>query len=353
MKSLIFDIQRFCVYDGPGIRTTVFFKGCNMRCAWCHNPESFSAAPELLFRAEKCTACGACAVCPQGAHSFADGAHTFHRERCIACGACAGRCPNGALELSGREMTADEVMKVIDRDAKYYKSSGGGVTFSGGEASMHFELLVQLLTACRAHGYHTALETNGLIPPERLNALLPLVELFLFDCKHTDPAQHLRWTGAPLQPVLDTLAALDRANANVVLRCPVIPGVNDTDAHFAAIRALKRQHPCIQSAEIMAYHDIGKSKWDAARRTRSRRSKPFRRSKSACGRPASPTAPPPHAKSGPQRSSCGPLQWLCGRSSVSGPVCTDSKARGSRALATAGHRASGPQCPRRARRWYG
>ena len=263
MKSLIFDIQRFCVYDGPGIRTTVFFKGCNMRCAWCHNPENFSAAPELLFRAEKCTACGACAVCPQGAHSFADGAHTFHRERCTACGACAGRCPNGALELSGREMTADEVMKVIDRDAKYYKSSGGGVTFSGGEASMHFELLVQLLTACRAHGYHTALETNGLIPPERLNALLPLVDLFLFDCKHTDPAQHLRWTDAPLQPVLDTLAALDRANANVVLRCPVIPGVNDTDAHFAAIRALKRQHPCIQSAEIMAYHDIGKSKWDA------------------------------------------------------------------------------------------
>ena len=256
-------IQRFSLHDGPGIRSTVFFKGCNMRCAWCHNPESFSAAPELLFRAEKCTACGACAVCPQGAHSFADGAHTFHRERCTACGACATRCPNGALELSGREMTADEVMKVIDRDAKYYKSSGGGVTFSGGEASMHFELLAQLLTACRARGYHTALETNGLIPPERLNALLPLVDLFLFDCKHTDPAQHLRWTGAPLQPVLDTLAALDRANANVVLRCPVIPGVNDTDAHFAAIRALKRQHPCIQSAEIMAYHDIGKSKWDA------------------------------------------------------------------------------------------
>ena len=106
MKSLIFDIQRFCVYDGPGIRTTVFFKGCNMHCAWCHNPESFSAAAELLFRAEKCTACGACAVCPEGAHTFENGVHTFHRERCVACGKCASLCPNGALELSGREMTA-------------------------------------------------------------------------------------------------------------------------------------------------------------------------------------------------------------------------------------------------------
>ena len=263
MKSLIFDIQRFCVYDGPGIRTTVFFKGCNMHCAWCHNPESFSAAAELLFRAEKCTACGACAVCPEGAHTFENGVHTFHRERCVACGKCASLCPNGALELSGRKMTAENVMLVIDKDAKYYKSSGGGVTFSGGEASLHFELLTELLESCRERGYHTALETNGLIPPERLQRLLPLVGLFLFDCKHTDPEQHKRWTGAPLEPVLETLAALDRAGANVVLRCPIIPGVNDTDAHFAAIRALKKQYSCIQKAEIMAYHDIGKSKWDA------------------------------------------------------------------------------------------
>lgn len=263
MNSLIFDIQRFCVYDGPGIRTTVFFKGCNMRCAWCHNPESFSTAAELLYRAEKCAACGACAACPQGAHTFADGTHIFHRERCTACGACAAACPNEALELSGQEMDAGAVMKRIDKDAKYYKSSGGGVTFSGGEASLHFDLLMKLLAACRERGYHTALETNGLIPSGRLERLARLTDLFLFDCKHTDPAEHLRWTGAPLQPVLETLAELDRLGANVVLRCPVIPGVNDTDAHFATIRALKKQYACIQKAEIMAYHDIGKSKWDA------------------------------------------------------------------------------------------
>lgn len=263
MKSLIFDIQRFCVYDGPGIRTTVFFKGCNMHCAWCHNPESFSAAPELLFRTDKCTACGACAVCPNGAHTFENGMHRFDRTRCTGCGLCTAQCLNEALDISGKPMTADEVMTVIDRDAKFYKMSGGGVTFSGGEASLHFELLLELLTRCKEKGYHTALETNGLIPPARLKELISLVDLFLLDYKHTDPKAHLHWTGVPLQPVLDTLAALNAAGAAVILRCPVIPGINDTDAHFAAIRALKAQYSCVQSAEIMAYHDTGKSKWAA------------------------------------------------------------------------------------------
>lgn len=263
MKSLIFDIQRFCVYDGPGIRTTVFFKGCNMHCAWCHNPESFSVQPELLFRAEKCTACGACGVCPAGAHAFENGVHYFDRALCTACGACAAACPNAALELSGKEMTADDVMRVIDRDAKYYKSSGGGVTFSGGEASVHFELLTEIMRRCREKGYHTALETNGLIPPARLPQLAALTDLFLFDCKHTDPEEHLRWTGAPLAPVLDTLSALNTLHAKVILRCPVIPGVNDTDAHFAAIRVLREKYACIENAEVMSYHDIGKSKWEA------------------------------------------------------------------------------------------
>lgn len=263
MKSLIFDIQRFCVYDGPGIRTTVFFKGCNMHCAWCHNPESFSTAAELLFRGDKCTACGACGICPQGAHTFCDGVHSFCKEKCIACGSCAQLCPNTALEISGKEMTADDVMQVIDKDAKYYKSSKGGVTFSGGEATLHFELLMELLKRCKEKGYHTALETNGLIPPARLRHIAPLVDLFLLDCKHTDPEAHATWTGVPLQPVLNTLDALDGLNATVFLRCPIISGVNDTDAHFAAIRGLKAKYDCVKQAEIMAYHDIGKSKWDA------------------------------------------------------------------------------------------
>lgn len=235
MRDLIFDIQRFCVYDGPGIRTTVFFKGCNMHCAWCHNPESFSTDAELLFRHEKCT----------------------------SCGACTAVCPNDVLELSGREMTVEAVMKQIDKDAKYYHSSKGGVTFSGGEASLHFELLKKLLTACREKGYHTALETNGLISAAHLKELIPLTDLFLFDFKHSDPDALKKWAGAPLAPILESLAALEDAHAHVWLRCPVIPGVNDTDAHFEAICALKHQYTCIEKAEIMAYHDIGKTKWDA------------------------------------------------------------------------------------------
>ena len=235
MRDLIFDIQRFCVYDGPGIRTTVFFKGCNMHCAWCHNPESFSTDAELLFRHEKCT----------------------------SCGACTAVCPNDVLELSGREMTVEAVMKQIDKDAKYYRSSKGGVTFSGGEASLHFELLKKLLTACREKGYHTALETNGLISAAHLKELIPLTDLFLFDFKHSDPDALKKWASAPLAPILESLAALEDAHAHVWLRCPVIPGVNDTDAHFEAICALKHQYTCIEKAEIMAYHDIGKTKWDA------------------------------------------------------------------------------------------
>ncbi len=262
-EHLIFDVQRFCVYDGPGIRTTVFFKGCNMHCAWCHNPESFSTEAQLLFRKDKCIFCGACTVCPNGAHVLEGGEHRFLRERCTGCGLCAAKCPAEALELSGKAMTAGEVMDIIDRDAKYYKSSGGGVTFSGGEASLHRELLTELLKACRERGYHTALETNGLISEEFLTELLPLTDLFLFDCKHTDPEAHKKWTGAPLEPVLDTLERLEKAGAKVILRCPIIPGVNDTKEHFAGIRRLKESHSCIQKAEIMAYHDIGKTKWDA------------------------------------------------------------------------------------------
>ena len=161
----VLDIQRLSTEDGPGLRTTAFVKGCPLRCAWCHNPESYSLEPELLYRADKCT----------------------------ACGACAAVCPNTAVELSGKVMTVDEVMKVIDKDAKYYKSSKGGVTFSGGEASLHFELLKEIMERCKEKGYHTALETNGLIPRARLEALLPLTDLFLFDCKHTDSAAHEKW----------------------------------------------------------------------------------------------------------------------------------------------------------------
>ena len=264
MKGILFDIQRFCVYDGPGIRTSVFFKGCNMRCRWCHNPESFRTEPQLMFYAEKCTACGACGDCPQGAHSFSESeGHRIDWERCRACGACAALCPHGALEISGKEMTADEILEEIRKDEKYYGPSGGGVTFSGGEASLQLPLLTELMRRCGELGYHRALETNGLLSEPALKELLPLTDLFLLDYKASDREVHRAWTGVPNDRVLQVLAELDRAGKDVILRCPIIPGVNDLPEHFQAIRKLKDTYACICGVEVMAYHDVGKGKWKA------------------------------------------------------------------------------------------
>lgn len=194
--------------------------------------------------------------------------------------------PLYAADIDAGRITEEEaVMKQIDKDAKYYRSSKGGVTFSGGEASLHFELLKKLLTACREKGYHTALETNGLISAAYLKELIPLTDLFLFDFKHSDPDALKKWAGAPLAPILESLAALEDAHAHVWLRCPVIPGMNDTDAHFEAICALKHQYTCIEKAEIMAYHDIGKTKWDALGIPYSLAARrPFRRNRNIFGR---------------------------------------------------------------------
>ena len=241
--AIIFDIQRNSFVDGPGIRTTVFFKGCNLKCKWCHNPESQSSKPQIMFYKDKCTGCGRCSGITEKNTEFV--------------------CFNDAKQICGREYSVEEVFGIIQKDKLFYDTSNGGVTFSGGEASLHFELLKKLLTACREKGYHTALETNGLISAAHLKELIPLTDLFLFDFKHSDPDALKKWAGAPLAPILESLAALEDAHAHVWLRCPVIPGVNDTDAHFEAICALKHQYTCIEKAEIMAYHDIGKTKWDA------------------------------------------------------------------------------------------
>lgn len=262
--GIVFDIQRFCVHDGPGIRTTVFLKGCNMRCKWCHNPESFRVEPELMYYADKCTACGGCKVCPQDVHQFdRNGVHKILRESCTACGLCAEVCLQKALEVFGKRMTVEEVMETIRKDEKYYRSSCGGVTFSGGEATVQFLFLLELLAACRQEGYHVALETNGLVNREQLEQLIPMVDLFLFDYKLTDAGDHRRWTAVANEPILENLAFINQKKVETLLRCPIIPTVNDNAAHFAAIKQMQQRYPCITQVEIMPYHDIGKSKWNA------------------------------------------------------------------------------------------
>ena len=259
--GLIFDIQKFCIHDGPGIRSTVFFKGCPLRCAWCHNPESKRREKELLYTARSCVSCGACVgVCPLSVHTVEHSAHTVDLSLCRACGRCAEVCPAGALAVAGKEMTAEEVVAEVLRDRAFYEASGGGLTLSGGELFAQFDFAYDILKLAKAHGLHTCAETCGFTETEKLLALAPLVDLFLYDWKCTDPALHKQYTGADNAKIRENLYALNELGASVVLRCPIIPGANDNEAHFSGIADLANALPCITAVEIEPYHALGTDK---------------------------------------------------------------------------------------------
>ncbi len=263
MQGTVFDIQRFCLDDGPGIRTTVFLKGCMLRCAWCHNPESLSDKVQLAYYDSKCVRCGRCAaVCPQGVHSFPpEGTHRVDFAACVACGKCVNACPAGALALLGRRMEAADVIAQVMKDEAYYRHSGGGVTFSGGEPTMQFAFLKELLHLAKEQGLHTCIETNGCLAPSRMRELLPEIDLVLLDYKMTDEAMHRQYVGIDRSVVLAAFALLGEEKQPVVLRAPIIPGLNDNEEHFAAIRALKAKYPNILRAQVMPYHTIGRGKY--------------------------------------------------------------------------------------------
>lgn len=249
-KANIFDIQRSSFVDGPGIRTTVFFKGCNLRCKWCHNPESQSFDKQMMFYKDKCTGCGKCReVCPN------------HLQSCDFCGKCELYCPAEARKICGREYTSDEVLAEVIKDKAFYDNSGGGVTFSGGECMLQLDFLCEILEKCKSAGIHTAVDTAGNVPWESFEKILPFTDLFLYDIKAFGAELHRKGTGVSNELILENLKNLS-GRADIIVRIPVIGGYNDNDEEIRQIADFLKQIKIIK-AELLPYHAMGEHKYTA------------------------------------------------------------------------------------------
>ena len=264
LRGSIFDIQRFSVHDGPGIRTTVFFKGCPLSCLWCSNPESQSPKPQVLYFRQLCRGCAACLkACVQKAISIEHDLIQYDRERCVNCGACTRACLYEARSLSGREVSVEEVCEVVSQDWRYYMQSGGGVTCGGGEALMQPDFLHALLA--RLHqglGYHTCLDTCGFAPWKVFESMLPHLDLVLLDIKHMDSAVHKKLTGVDNGLILNNARELAKRAFPVLIRVPLIPDENDDEAHLHSLgKFLQENSLC--DVELMSYHTYGLNKYSA------------------------------------------------------------------------------------------
>ena len=259
--DIVFDIQRFSTHDGPGIRTTVFLKGCPLRCFWCHNPESLNPHPQILFTESKCMGCGRCVKsCLHGA-VISNG--EIDREKCTGCGICADACPPRALSFSGKNMTAQEILMEAEKDRAFYEKSGGGITLSGGEALLQSKFAAEVLSACKSAGIHTALDTCGEVPFSAFEEVLPYTDIFLYDIKAAEPERHKKGCGTDGKRIAENLKRLSALGADIRLRVPVIPGFNDSKAAMGEICALIDSLPSKHPLDLLRFHRMGGIKYKA------------------------------------------------------------------------------------------
>lgn len=255
------DIQRFCMHDGPGIRTTIFLKGCPLRCDWCHNPETQNIKSELLYYKNKCIGCGACAVCPQELHNFSN-FHIFNRNLCVGCGKCATECPTCALEIVGKDYTIQELFENIEKDFVFYGESGG-VTISGGEPFMQQEDTISLLKLCKEKGINTTVETCGYFNYDILKEAIPVIDLFLWDIKDTDSKRHKNHTGVTNEQIINNLIVADSMGAKTLIRCILVNGVNTNEEHYKNVFEIVSKLSNCEGIEFMPYHAFGGGKTEA------------------------------------------------------------------------------------------
>lgn len=262
-KTYISEIQNFCVHDGPGIRTTVFFQGCPMRCKWCQNPETISAVPVLMYNPNLCGGCGACIeACPDKAISIVDGRLKTDSKSCKLCGECVSQCYFLARTFSSKQMTVEEVFNNVMKEAVTFRRSGGGLTISGGEPLMQVAFITELLERVRGEGISTAVETAGFVPRAAFYEIHDKVDTFLYDMKMYDEVKHKHWTGVSNKTIKQNLKFITDIHDNVVIRIPLIPGVNDTDEEFGSMMRFVKELRKINSIHILPFHNAGAGKYD-------------------------------------------------------------------------------------------
>lgn len=261
LKGIIFDIKKYSIHDGPGVRVAVHMKGCPLSCWWCHNPESQSMMPMVLVRPEKCIGCGTCIrECPQKAISMTGGGIEVDRSKCVTCGRCTEVCPAAVYEMCGKYMTVEELMTAISKDEIFFRDSGGGITFTGGEPFMQPEFLLAALCACEELGFHRAVDTCGFVRSDILLEAAKHTNLFLYDVKHMDPQEHKKYTGADNVIILENLVKLSEAGAKINVRFPYMPGLNSSDENVSALGEFVSKLKGITAVNILPYHAVARGK---------------------------------------------------------------------------------------------